>query len=69
VAGIASSAARLAAQRVETRLVPGGDELSRAAIASQPIPKAKDINFLLSELHGNAENAGISRMHFNSLVL
>jgi hypothetical protein len=64
VAGIASSAARLAAQRVETRF-----ELSRAAIASQPIPKAKDINFLLSELHGNAENAGISRMHFNSLVL
>src|SRR6266851_6239494 len=39
------------------------------AIASQPVPKAKDINSLLSELHGTAENTGISRMPFTSLVL
>jgi hypothetical protein len=39
------------------------------AIANQPGPKAKDINSLLSELHGTAENTGISRMPFTSLVL
>jgi hypothetical protein len=61
-------AERLAAQRVETRLVPGGDECARHCQAADP-EKTKILTLCSANSKEPAKNAGISRMHFNCLVL